>query len=199
MTCWAVIPIKASAESKSRLAGVLDSDKRQALVGMMLDRVIDAARSAKLIARVCLLGPSGMDLPGHVHLLHDPGKGLNAAVQSALAQIIALDADRPDRVVIIAADLPQVTAQEIDLIAAAPAGTIAIAPDRHETGTNALSLPLPLAQDFRFAFGTDSFSRHKAEAERLGLALEIVFSRGLEYDVDEPEDLDHARSALGRG
>lgn len=193
MTCWAVIPIKASAESKTRLAGVLDPDERQALVGVMLGRVVDAARAARSIARVCLVGPSRMGLPEEIRLLNDPGRGLNAAVQSALAEVLEEDVDR---VVVIAADLPQVTAQELDLLAAAPANTIAIAPDRHETGTNALSLPLPAARDFRFAYGTDSFARHKAEAERIGLALEIVLSRGLEYDIDEPEDLDHVRSEI---
>lgn len=198
MTCWAVIPVKANTESKSRLAGVLDPDGRQALVGMMLSRVVEAAQSARSITRVCLVGPSRLDLPEEICLLDDPGKGLNAAVQSALAQIIAQEADNLDRVIIVAADLPQVTAQELELLAAAPFDTIAIAPDRHETGTNALSLPLPLAQDFRFAFGEGSFARHKAEAERLNISLEIVLSGGLGHDVDEPEDLDQARSALGQ-
>lgn len=193
MTCWAVIPIKASAESKTRLAGVLAPDERQALVGVMLSRVVEAAQMAQLIDRVCVVGPSRMDMADEVRLLSDPGRGLNAAVQSALAEVLD---ENVDRLVIIAADLPQVTAHELDLLAAAPPGTIAIAPDRHETGTNALSLPLPAARDFRFAFGTDSFARHKSETQRLGLALEIVLSRGLEYDIDEPEDLDHARSAL---
>jgi 2-phospho-L-lactate guanylyltransferase len=194
VTCWAVIPIKASAESKTRLAGVLAPDERQALVGVMLGRVVEAAQDARSIARVCLVGPSRMGLPDAIRLLNDPGRGLNPAVQSALAEIADEDIDR---IVIIAADLPQVTAQELDLLAAAPADTIAIAPDRHETGTNALSLPLPAARDFRFAYGTDSFSRHKAEAERLGLGLEIVLSRGLEYDIDEPEDLAHVQDTSG--
>ncbi len=193
MTCWAVIPVKASAESKTRLAGVLDPDERQALVGTMLGGVVDAARAARSIDRVCLVGPSRIGLPEEIRLLHDPGQGLNAAVQSALAEVLDEDVDR---LVIIAADLPQVTAQDIDLLAAAPAGAVAIGPDRHETGTNALSLPLPAARHFRFAYGTDSFARHKAEAERNGLGLEIVLSRGLGHDIDEPEDLEHARSEI---
>ncbi len=197
MTCWALIPVKASAESKSRLAGVLSSDERRTLVDMMLERVVDAARQAQSIERVCLVGPSGMSLPKDVHLLDDPGKGLNAAVQSAFGRILSEETGRPDRVIIVAADLPQITARELDLLAAAPPETIVIAPDRHETGTNALSLPLHLAADFHFAFGTDSFSRHKVETERLGLSLQIVLSPGLEYDVDEPDDLDHARNAIG--
>jgi len=199
VTCWALIPVKASAESKSRLAGVLDFDERKALVDMMLERVVNAARQAHSIARICLVGPSGLVVPNDVHLLDDPGKGLNPAVQSAFGSILSEEGDRPKRLIIVAADLPSVTARELDLLATATPETIAIAPDRHETGTNALSLPLLQAADFRFAFGTDSFSRHKAETERIGLSLQIVLSLGLEYDVDEPDDLNRARNAIGPG
>ena len=81
-------------------------------------------------------------------------------------------------------------------MAMAPSDAVAIAPDRHGTGTNALSLPIPAAQDFRFAFGDDSFARPRAEAGRLGLEVETVFSRGLEQDIDEPSDLADAANLL---
>ncbi|MBW8755277.1 MAG: 2-phospho-L-lactate guanylyltransferase [Sphingomonadales bacterium] len=123
-------------------------------------------------------------------VLAEPGGGLNAAAASALAQVAC------SRVVVIHADLPQVTAQDLELLAAAPEGTIAIAPDRHGTGTNAISLPLPAAKGFSFAFGPDSFARHKAETDRLGLNLEEVHSQGLARDVDEPDDLADAADLL---
>ena len=84
------------------------------------------------------------------------------------------------------------------LLAAAPAGEIAIASDRHGTGTNAISLPLPEAEGFSFAFGPDSFARHQAEADRLGLRIEEIRSPGLARDIDEPEDLPDAESLLKR-
>jgi len=47
MTCWAIIPLKANAEAKSRLAGALDPDARQRLVRAMADqRCAAAARAA---------------------------------------------------------------------------------------------------------------------------------------------------------
>ncbi|MBW8755746.1 MAG: 2-phospho-L-lactate guanylyltransferase [Sphingomonadales bacterium] len=190
MTTWAVIPLRASPESKSRLAAVLDAPARAALVEAMLARVLDAARSARNVSRVCLLGTAPAALPADVTVLAEPGGGLNAAAASALAQVAC------SRVVIIHADLPQVTAQDLELLAAAPEGTIAIAPDRHGTGTNAISLPLPAAKGFSFAFGPDSFARHKAEADRLGLKLEEVHSQGLARDVDEPDDLADAADLL---
>ncbi|MCB2059615.1 MAG: 2-phospho-L-lactate guanylyltransferase [Novosphingobium sp.] len=193
MTCWAVIPVKASLESKSRLAGALDANTRRVLVRAMLTRVVDAASQASNISQVCLLGPSRHGLPEDLPLLDEPGGGLNAAVQSALAQV---SGQRVDRIVIVAADLPTVTASDLELLAAAPAGEITIAPDRHETGTNAISLPLPAAAGFSFAFGPDSFALHRAEAERLGLPVETIHSHGLARDIDEPTDLPDAAALL---
>jgi 2-phospho-L-lactate/phosphoenolpyruvate guanylyltransferase len=188
VTCWALIPIKAEG-GKSRLAGVLDAGERETLVRGMLAHVVEAASNAVTISRICMVGPSRHGLAEDIELLSDPGDGLNPALQSALGQ---LSGAGPDRVVIVAADLPTVTSRELDLLSSAPAEEIAIAPDRHGTGTNALSLPLPAARDFRFAFGTDSYARHKEEAHRLGLEVETILSRGLEKDIDEPADLPDA-------
>jgi 2-phospho-L-lactate guanylyltransferase len=193
MTTWAIIPVKASPESKSRLAGVLEAPARAALVEAMLARVLDAATGARNVARVGLLGTPQGTPPEGVALLAEPGGGLNAAVTAALGEAAAKGAGR---VVFIHGDLPQVTARDLELLAAAPAGEIAIAPDRHGTGTNALSLPLPEARGFSFAFGPDSFARHNAEAERLGLKIEEIHSPGLARDVDEPEDLADAAALL---
>ena len=91
---------------------------------------------------------------------------------------------------------PPVTPRALDRLAAVPAGEIGIAPDRHGTGTNALSLPLPQAAGFAFAFGADSFARHHDEAERLGLTIEVIHSHGLARDIDEPPDLADAAELL---
>lgn len=189
MTCWGIIPIKGKGEGKSRLAGALSASEREALVDAMLAHVVEAARQAWSIERVFLVGPSRHGLDAAIPLLADPGKGLNAALGKALAEVLP---QRPARVVVIAGDLPCVTALDLDLLASVPTGTVGIAPDRHGTGTNAVSLPLPEAAGFAFQFGTDSHARHWKEAERLGLTVETIHSGGLEKDVDEPADLTDA-------
>ncbi|MDG2005065.1 MAG: 2-phospho-L-lactate guanylyltransferase [Novosphingobium sp.] len=193
MICWALIPIKSTEKGKSRLADALDRDAREALVSGMLAHVVKAATNARTISHVCLVGPSRHGLSDDIDLLPDPGKGLNPAVKSALAQIAE---QGPDRIIIVAADLPTVTPQELDLMAVAPIDAIAIAPDRHGTGTNALSLPLPAARDFTFGFGIDSYAHHKHEAQNLGLRVETIISQGLEKDIDEPADLPDAGGML---
>lgn len=192
MTTWVVIPVKAPGRGKRRLAGVLDEAASRNLVTAMLGKVVGAALAAVTTGQTFILGPSahGFALP----LLGDPGGGLNAALASALA-----DAEREgaSRIVFIAGDLPQITPRDVELLSLAPDGSIAIAPDRHGTGTNAISLPLPAARGFTFIFGPDSFAMHSGEARRIGLELETVQSHGLMRDIDEPEDLPDTAGLMG--
>ncbi|MGE3691510.1 MAG: 2-phospho-L-lactate guanylyltransferase [Novosphingobium sp.] len=192
MITWVVIPVKPPAGAKTRLAGALDAVQREDLVRAMLAHVAGQVRNSSRVNRVLILGPSRLGLADDVPLLPDPGTGLNPALQSVLPQVEA------DRLIVLHADLPGLTTAEIDRLADTPQGTIAIGPDRHGTGTNALSLPLPRAKDFTFAFGPDSYARHVAEAGRLGIAIETIRSAGLERDVDEPEDLADAAFLPGK-
>lgn len=194
MSVWAVIPVKPPEGAKTRLAGKLDAEQRGRLARAMLEHVVAAVRGADHVDKVCLLGPSRMGLGEELSLLADPGTGLNPALQAALAGIAGQDVSR---LIIIHADLPRLTTHEVQLLAAAPPGEVAIAPDRHGTGTNALSLPLPEAQGFTFAFGPDSFALHNQEAGRLGIAVETIHSQGLARDVDEPSDLADAVGLIG--
>lgn len=192
VTCWAIIPVKGTDLGKQRLAGVLAAAPRQDLVAAMLRHVVAAIEGAAGIDRIALLGPSRHGLPDRYELLPDPGTGLNPALTSAFA---AATAAGSARVVIVFADLPQLTSAEVTLLATAQG--IAIAPDRHGTGTNALALPLPAASGFTFAFGPDSFARHQAEAARIGLPLTAIHSPGLQRDIDEPADLPDAAGLTG--
>lgn len=192
MSCWLAIPIKAPAHCKLRLAGALGEDARRALVAAMLAHVVGEARAAAGIERVTLIGPSRHGLGEDIPLLADPGAGLNAALDAARAAALAAGVER---LVLVSADLPFVTREELAGLAAAT--DIALATDRHGTGTNALSLPLPAAADFRFGYGGDSRARHEAEAARLGLRLAVVASAGLARDIDVPADLIEPPGTMG--
>jgi len=184
VSCWVIIPVKPPGEGKLRLARVLDGNARNRLVRAMLAHVVAAVSAAVSVDHICILGASRHDQPDTFPLLGDPGSGLNGALTEALGEAEATGASR---VVFIAADLPRITARDVEALAGA--AQIAIAPDRHGTGTNAIALPLPDASGFTFAYGADSFAAHRAEACRLGLDVEIIASPGLACDVDVPEDL----------
>lgn len=194
MSVWAIIPVKQPDAAKGRLAGALSEAERGNLARAMLAHVLDAVSKADHVDRAVLLGPSRLGASEELPLLPDPGLGLNPALQTALDHVARQGASR---MIVLFADLPLLTTQEVQLLAAAPEGEVAIAPDRHGTGTNALSLPLPEAGGFTFAFGPDSFALHNEEAERLGLRLEVIHSRGLASDVDEPADLADAAGLIG--
>ena len=192
MTCWIIIPVKAPPKAKGRLAGALGASEREALTRAMLRRAVAAAQGAGPIA---LVGTSRLGMPDTIELLRDPEGGLNAAVSSARAQLAQRDCSR---IVTLAADLPLVTAADVAALAALPPGVIGIAPDRHGTGTNALSLPLPAAGAFAYSYGPGSFALHMAEAERLGLPVEIIATPGLARDIDDPADLPDAAALLAQ-
>lgn len=193
--CWAIIPAKPPGQGKTRLAGALDPRQRRALVAGMLERVVAAAHDCRTVERVWLVGASDHDLGSRVSRIEDLGLGLNASLAAALSAITA-DPVPPARVIVAAGDLPQVDAVDFALLAAVPGNAIGIAPDRHGSGTNALSLPLPGAAAFRFSFGTGSYARHRCEAARLGYTVETILSAGLEKDIDEPADLPDALGVL---
>ena len=169
MRCWIVIPVKAPQLCKTRLSPVLGEDERQKLVATMLRQTVSAAQAVAGREQVLLLGPSRHGLAEDIPLLNDPGQGLNVALTSAQDAAIGEGVDR--------------------LLLNLPRDGIAVAPDHAGTGTNALSLPLPGAAEFRFHYGEGSFAAHEAEAERLGLPFRSVQRPGLELDIDRPEEL----------
>ncbi|MEE4450881.1 2-phospho-L-lactate guanylyltransferase [Novosphingobium resinovorum] len=181
MTTWALIPVKPRGEGKSRLAPALSPQRRGDLVEAMLARVIAACGQAA--DRTILLGPPRAALP----FVPDPGEGLNAALAHALG--ILGRGPSPERLIVVAGDLPCLHADEVRRLAALPADAVGIATDRHGTGTNALSLPLPRAAAFRFHYGTGSAALHHAAAQALGLNAVTITAPGLAKDIDEPADL----------
>lgn len=184
-SCIALIPAKPLLYAKSRLAGVLDPPSRERLVEAMLRHVIATALSASMVDAVLMLGRRSPAYP-QLDAIEDPGGGLNAALRHSLPRMAERGASR---VVVIAGDLPLLEVEEINQLAELAPDTIGIAPDRHGTGTNALSLPLPAAIDFRFAYGSNSFALHRAEANRVGHNASTILGSGLAKDVDDPADL----------
>ncbi len=175
-----LVPVKAFTRAKARLAPALDPAARAELARSMATRVVRAFGDRRVWV-VCdddavadWAGARGASVSWQ------PGRGLNGAVTAATAERFA---DGAERVTVVHADLPLLTS--FPRLDAGP-DTVVVVPDRHGTGTNVLSTPTPA---FRFAYGAGSFSRHVAEAGRLGLAVRVLRDRPLGWDVDEPADL----------
>jgi 2-phospho-L-lactate guanylyltransferase len=181
-TSGAVIPIRAFALGKARLAASLHAAERAALGRRWAEQVVHAAAPLPVVvvssdpdvrAWATDLGVDGID---------DPGT-LDAA---AAAGVALLRARGCTRAVIAHADLPRAR----DLARLARDGAqpvVALVPCHRDDGTPVLSVPT--AVDFRFAYGPGSFRHHAAEARRLGLGLRVVRDADLAFDVDVPDDL----------
>lgn len=190
----AVVPVRDLSNAKTRLAGILSPAKRQRLMQQMVRRVLSAALDAESILSVVVVSPDpntrrwvSTAEPPVVTLVQDPSApGLNAAIDAGRVYAQAIGASA---MVAIFGDLPLLTAAEVDELAQRDAEVV-LAPDRHGTGTNALLLRFgaPAAGEFHFQYGSSSFARHHAEAERLGLSVVTSIARGTACDLDTPDD-----------
>jgi len=180
-----LIAIKQRWRCKTRLSEALPALARSELVRSMLAAVLSAAAGAQTVRQIMVLSPERDAVPADVPVLADSGECLNSALTQAHRVLREFGCRE---VVILPADLPKITAAEIDsLVRAGRIGGFAIAPDTAGVGTNALCLVSP--HHFRFQFGPDSKRLHLQEAERVGLSPEVVRLPGLEFDVDSPIDL----------
>jgi 2-phospho-L-lactate/phosphoenolpyruvate guanylyltransferase len=182
----ALIAIKERLRCKTRLAGALAPRARVQLVRSMLAAVLSAAGGARTVRHIIVVSPERDSVPAEIPVLADSGQCLNSALTQAHRVLREFGCRE---VVMLPADLPTITAAEIDaLVRAGRRGGFAIAPDAAGVGTNALCLVS--AHPFRFQFGLRSQQLHLEEAERTGLRAQVVRLPGLEFDVDSPADLD---------
>jgi 2-phospho-L-lactate guanylyltransferase len=182
----ALIAIKERARCKTRLADVLGPPERIDLVRSMLTAVLAAAANAQSVHQVIVISPERDTVPAEIPVLADTGESLNTALVQAHTMVREFGCQE---IVVLPADLPLITAAEIDeLVRAARAGGFAMATDAAGIGTNALCLLS--TQPFRFQFGPDSRRLHLQEAQRSGSSPQVVHLPGLEFDVDSSADLD---------
>jgi 2-phospho-L-lactate guanylyltransferase (CobY/MobA/RfbA family) len=88
---------------------------------------------------------------------------------------------------IVHSDLPLPNNLGSLLVSSHTSNSVTIVPDRHHDGTNVLIIPT--GADFHCHYGAQSFSAHVTEANRLGLAIEIIEDDELALDIDTPDDL----------
>lgn len=175
-----LVPVKAFAEAKVRLAPALGPAERSALARSMAEQVVSAARHLP-VAVVCDDRDVADWARGRgVLVVWEPGRGLNGAVEAGVERLTGFGVEQ---VIVAHADLPLAT----DLTWTAEFAGVTLVPDRANDGTNVACVPA--AAGFRFAYGPGSFARHQAEARRLGLAVRVVREPSLEWDVDVPDDL----------
>ncbi|MDP9364129.1 MAG: 2-phospho-L-lactate guanylyltransferase [Chloroflexota bacterium] len=190
----ALVPVRSLRDGKTRLAGDLAPETREALTRRMLRGVVRAALDSGTVATVGVVSPDPAVLsfagrldPAVVPLAQDPDSpGLNPAIDAGRRW--AMDRGAASLLTLLG-DLPLLAPADVRAVTEGD-GLVVLGRDRHGAGTNALLLRLDGAgPDFRFGFGAGSFRRHLAEAERLRLTVAVVDRPGTAVDLDTPEDL----------
>ena len=192
MSLWAVVPVKPFRLGKSRLSSMLTEEERFALNSTLYGNTMRSLTACREIERILVVSKDLNVLSiargfGARTIQEENFSNLNFALHLATRFAVFSGAVR---LLIIPADLPLLSSKEIDGIIAKSMNPkqMVICPDRKSDGTNAL-LVAP-ADSIEFQYGPGSYLKHIAEAEKVGLQVEIYRSRALELDLDLPEDLE---------
>jgi len=195
-TAVALVPLRTGG--KSRLGGALEPSARDRLVLAMLDDVLAAVRGAGISdVRILAGGPDAVAAatarglaavpdpatagdPPDLTDLREGDVRLRAAVDAAL-RLVPADRQR----LVLAADLPRLSAGEVAAALADPADVV-VAPTAG--GGTAL---LRLAPSVRIGtcYGPGSAGAHVTAAERAALTVSVLDLPGARYDVDAAADL----------
>jgi 2-phospho-L-lactate/phosphoenolpyruvate guanylyltransferase len=186
----AIVPVKRFVDAKRRLAGGIDDERREALAAAMLEDVLEAIAEARSVDRTIVVtgDPRAQEIAAAsaAEVLPDPSDA--GHVTAALAGIARAEAGGAECVVLLPGDCPLLEPRELDrLLTGLPAGYVAIVPDRHGTGTNALALVPPGA--IEPTFGEGSRARHVAAARETGVPYAIEELPSLALDLDTPADV----------
>jgi 2-phospho-L-lactate/phosphoenolpyruvate guanylyltransferase len=196
---WAVVPVKPFRVAKARLSTALNAVDRARLARVMLEDVLGAmVASRHLLAGLLVVTADDEAAPiarshGAIVLSEAAPAGINRAIARALAHLadaLAARGESPTAsgILVVPADLPQVSAAAIERIVGlldAPRA-VAIVPAT-DGGTNLLGCkPAGIIPP---SFGPLSFDRHRQAARRAGVTPSILAWSDLGHDLDRPEDL----------
>ncbi len=190
MKATAVLPVKRFAAAKRRLATGIDDERREALVAAMLEDVLEAIGESRSIERTIVVtgDPRAQEIVASTPAEVVPDPADEGHITAALAGIARAEADGAGCVVLLPGDCPLLEPRELDrLLTGVPSSYVAIVPDRHGSGTNALALAPPSA--IEPAFGEGSCGRHVAAARAAEVPFAVEELPSLALDLDTPADV----------
>ena len=202
MKATAILPVKRFGKAKQRLATGMDEERRRSVVAAMLADVLEGAGRARMIERLIVVSGESEAVAAAreagAEVLDDPDDaGHPQAALLGIERALELGARC---VVLLPGDCPLLDPRELDnLLTGVPDRFVAVVPDRHGTGTNALVLSPPGV--IHPAFGEDSRRRHVELAQEAGVPYSVEKLPSLGLDLDTPADIIALTRAIegGRG
>jgi len=192
MRTLAVLPVRSFSSAKQRLSGTLAAGARQSLVQAMFADVLGALRRARRLDAIAVVTD---DISAEAIARRDGAVVVKDDRRSGQSEATLLGIEHAkqasfERVVLVPGDTPLLDPAELDELldrAERDRLEVAIVPDRHGTGTNALVIAPPT--QFAPTFGPGSFARHIGAARESGLSYREVEVPSLALDVDTDADL----------
>jgi 2-phospho-L-lactate guanylyltransferase len=199
MTIWAIVPVKPIQRANSRLAKVLNRVERADLSRQLLQHTLKTLAEVSQVERTLVISRDSEALAiARDHGARTVAEWGNPQLNNALvrASLVARGYGI-SAVLVLPADLPLLSRQDIEKLISLSGNPpeVILAPDRRETGTNAILSSPPGLIDYDF--GPDSFQQHIKRAKAAGARVEICQLPSLELDLDVPDDLEALEKALG--
>jgi 2-phospho-L-lactate/phosphoenolpyruvate guanylyltransferase len=185
-----LVPVKALAEAKGRLAPAVGPLPRRLLAIAMFEDVVAALQAVPALAAPVVVSPDRevwrrADAMGCRVVEEPPGAGdLNGALTAAARRL-----GNGSPLLVVAADLPLASPAGLERVLAAARAPVAVVPSADGGGTNVLAWRDPAS--FAPSFGPDSAARHLAVPGAVR-----VEEPGLARDVDTLEDLEAVAGRL---
>lgn len=187
---FAAIPVKAAAESKTRLSNLFKPWERACLTHAMLRDVLGTVFDSQIFMNVVVISsdPEILGLAGEfgAYTLHEYGCGLNRAVEQVTRWCIRNGADST---LILPSDIPLLTVEDITgLVELGSEWRRVVASPSSDGGTNALLRTPP--DIIPPCFGSESFEAHLSAAKAAGVKAEVYRSPSIALDIDSAKDIE---------
>ncbi|MCC6905899.1 MAG: 2-phospho-L-lactate guanylyltransferase [Anaerolineae bacterium] len=197
MNFWTIVPVKPLNRAKSRLAGILTPEQREALSAEMFRNTLDTLNKVQGLRGVLVISrdPKALALArgrGVQTVMEAGAPELNASLTRATQVVMAWNAIG---VLVVPSDIPFLRAEDIEAminLAISDLNCAVIAPDRRREGTNVLLLRPPHLIPYQY--GRNSFALHAQAARQVGAAVHVYESDMLALDIDVPQDLELYRT-----
>ena len=188
---WAVVPVKAFGQAKSRLSQAWSADQRAGLAAAMLEDVLRALAGCGALAGTCVVTDDALanriSRRFGARVMQGPREpGPSAAVAAAAKRL--KDEGRVGMLAVMA-DLPLITSHDVSrILACGNAGADAVfVSARDGIGCNA-ALLTP-ADAMPLTFNGLGFHGHCAQAQHLGLSLRTLALSNVGLDIDVDADI----------
>ena len=190
MSLWAIVPVKPLRRGKSRLSAILSEEERNQLNQHLFTHTIEVLKKVDAISDILVVSRDSYVLTQSREMgVRTVTENGTPELNNALLRASLFSKNfSTEGVLIVPADLPLLTAQDVDdfLQQRTQPPMIVITPDRRQEGTNMLLIDPP--DLLTFSFGKNSFHRHCSLAESRGAHVIVHESERIALDLDIPAD-----------